>query len=34
MTSFVLINSVLKNKHQAVRQGVRRFEKRSIFDHM
>jgi len=27
-------NRVLKNKHQAVSQGVRRFGKRSIFDHM
>jgi len=25
---------VLKNKHQAVRQGVRRFGKRSIFEDM
>jgi hypothetical protein len=25
---------VLKNKHQAVSQGVRRFGKRSIFSHM
>jgi len=27
-------NRVLKNKHQAVSQGVRRFGKRSIFGHM
>jgi len=27
-------NRVLKNKHQAVSQGVRRFRKRSIFGHM
>jgi hypothetical protein len=27
-------NRVLKNKHQAVRQGVRRFGKRSIFKDM
>jgi hypothetical protein len=25
---------VLKNKHQAVSQGVRRFGKRSLFGHM
>jgi hypothetical protein len=27
-------NRVLKNKHQAVSQGVRRFGKRSMFGHM
>jgi len=27
-------NRVLKNKHQAVSQGVRRFGKRSLFGHM
>jgi len=27
-------SKVLKNKHQAVSQGVRRFGKRSIFGHM
>jgi hypothetical protein len=29
-----MINRVLKNKHQAVSQGVRRFGKRSIFIYM
>jgi len=29
-----LANRVLKNKHQAVSQGVRRFGKRSIFEDM
>ncbi|MDD4463470.1 MAG: hypothetical protein PHR86_04380, partial [Desulfobacterales bacterium] len=28
------INRVLKNKNQAVRQGARRYDKRSIFKHM
>jgi len=28
------INRVLKNKDQAVRQGARRYDKRSIFKHM
>jgi hypothetical protein len=28
------LTGVLKNKHQAVSQGVRRFEKRSIFIYM
>jgi hypothetical protein len=28
------INRVLKNEHQAVSQGVRRFGKRSIFEDM
>jgi hypothetical protein len=28
------LNRVLRNKHQAVSQGVQRFEKRSIFEDM
>jgi hypothetical protein len=28
------VNRVLKNKNQAVRQGARRCDKRSIFEHM
>ena len=31
---FPLFNRVLKNKNQAVRQGARRYDKRSIFKHM
>jgi hypothetical protein len=30
-TGRAVINRVLKNKHQAVSQGVRRFGKRSLF---
>jgi len=30
----VFPNRVLKNKNQAVRQGARRYDKRSIFKHM
>jgi len=29
-----MVDRVLKNKHQAVSQGVRRFGKRSIFENM
>ncbi len=32
--SVVFISRVLKNKDQAVRQGARRYDKRSIFKHM
>jgi hypothetical protein len=34
ITSNILPYRVLKNKHQAVSQGVRRFGKRSIFKDM